>query len=273
MPKAARTMASAVATDQLSVEHVLALYTRFRDDLRRARERLRLVYRTRCVPWRERSLLHRLAARAVQPFAGPVGRQPRMLAQSDDEVCEILYLLVREQCPETVVEISPFHGWSTCWLLTALRDNGRGRLQSFDLIDASRRNVPADLAARWELVVGDVRGNVQRLPPAIDFLLMDSDHSAAFAHWYLDHVVARVRDQGVVAVDDVFHRADPGAFDGEGRVVVDWLASRELPFFTCAKAKNPSVLNALHGHKVALGLAERIHRSDANTTIFFRQRR
>jgi predicted O-methyltransferase YrrM len=265
-------MTSALATERLTVEHVLELYTRFREDLRRARERLRLIYRTRCVPWRERSLLHKVVARLLQPIAGPVGLHPRMLAQTDDEACEILYLLLREERPETVVEISPFHGWSTCWLLTALRDNGRGRLVSFDLLDASRRNVPPDLAARWELVVGDVTRNEHRLPPAIDFLLMDSDHSADFANWYIANVLPRVRDRGVVAVDDVFHHADPGAFDGEGRVVVDWLAGRGIPHFTCAKAKNPSALNALHGHKVGLGLAERTHRSDANSTIFFRQR-
>ncbi len=93
--------------------------------------------------------MHKVAARAVQPFAGAVGLEPRMLAQTDDEDCEILYLLLRAERPEHVVEISPFHGWSTSWILAALRDNGRGRLVSY-----ARHNVPADLAAgRWQLVL------------------------------------------------------------------------------------------------------------------------
>jgi predicted O-methyltransferase YrrM len=262
-----------IAAERVTVAHVLRLYERYGDDLRRVRERLRSLYRSRCVPWRDRSLLHKVLARLAQPVVGPRGLQPRMLAQSDDETCEILYLLLREERPQTVVEISPFHGWSTCWLLSALRDNGRGRLLSYDLIDASRANVPADLAAgRWELAVGDVAANGSRLPAAIDFLLMDSDHSADFAHWYIENVFPRVRPGAVIAVDDVFHHADPGAFDGEGRVVVDWLASRDVPYFTCAKAKNPTALNAIFGQKVAMGLAARIHRSDANPALVFRHR-
>ncbi len=253
---------------------ILDLHRRFAADLRPVRSRLRQLYRARCVPWRNRSLLHKLAARAVQPFLGPVGLQPRMLAQSDDEWCEILYLMLRAEQPERVLEISPFHGWSTCWILSALRDNGRGTLVSHDLIDASRQNVPADLAeGRWQLALGDARQQVAADGAPVDFLLMDSDHSAEFARWYLATVLPRVRDGAIVCVDDVFHHADPALFDGEGPVVLDWLQRRGIPYFTCAKARYPTALNALHGQKVALQIADRIHTSDSNPAIVFRNRR
>lgn len=238
------------------------------------RSRMAKLYRSRCVPWRNRSLFHKGLARAVQPFVGALGLQPKMLAQSDDETCEILYLMLRSEQPERVLEISPFHGWSTCWILSALRDNGRGKLVSHDLIDASSRNVPRELAeGRWQLVLGDARKEVVASGDPVDFLLMDSDHSAEFARWYLDTVLPRVRDGALVCVDDVFHHADPAIFDGEGPVVLDWLQRRGIPYFTCAKAKNPSALNALHGHKVSQRLSERIHTSNANPAIFFRNRR
>ncbi|MBX3462941.1 MAG: class I SAM-dependent methyltransferase [Planctomycetes bacterium] len=259
---------------EVGIQGILELYRRFADDLRSTKARLRKLYRSRCIPWRNRSLLHKLAARAVQPFAGAVGLQPRMLAQSDDETCEILYLLLRAEQPERVLEISPFHGWSTCWILSALRDNGRGKLVSHDLIDAASKNVPPELAdGRWQLVLGDARKEVAASGEPVDFLLMDSDHSAEFAHWYLDHVLPRVREGAVVCVDDVFHQADPAAFDGEGPVVLDWLQRRGIAYFTCSKAKNPSALNALYGQKVSLGLAERIHTSDKNPAILFRNRK
>ncbi len=252
---------------------ILELYREHGESLRVVRTQMRRLYRTRCVPWRNRSPLHKVAARMVQPFAGPVGLEPRMLAQSDDEHCELLYLMLRAERPTRVVEISPFHGWSTSWILSALRDNGHGRLVSYDLIDASRRNVPAELAAgRWELVLGDARQQVRRDGEPIDFLLMDSDHSAEFAEWYLANVMPRVRPGAIVCVDDVFHHADPAKFDGEGPVVLDWLQERGVPWFTCAKAKNPSALNALRGHRVSLRISDRIHTSDANPAIFFRHR-
>jgi predicted O-methyltransferase YrrM len=252
---------------------ILDLYRQHADALRNVRAEMRRLYRASCVPWRNRSLVHKAAARALQPFAGPIGLEPRMLAQTDDEQCEILYLLLRAERPGHVVEISPFHGWSTSWILSALRDNGHGRLVSHDLIDASRHNVPADLAeGRWQLVLGDARQQVAKDGEPIDFLLMDSDHSAEFAQWYLATVLPRVRDGAIVCVDDVFHHADPAKFDGEGPVVLDWLQQRGIPWFTCAKARNPSALNALRGQKVSMRLSDRIHTSDANPAIFFRHR-
>lgn len=262
------------SSPDIATNTILELYRQHAADLRAARERMRRLYRSRCIPWRNRSLAHKLAARAVQPFFGAVGLEPRMIAQSDDETCEILYLLLRAERPERVVEISPFHGWSTNWILSALRDNGRGSLVSYDLIDASRPNVAKELAeGRWQLVLGDAKQQVARDGDPIDFLLMDSDHSAEFAHWYLDTVLPRVRDGAVVCIDDVFHHADAAKFDGEGPVVLDWLQRRAIPYFSCAKAKNPSVLNALRGQKVALRLSERIHPSETNPAILFRNRR
>lgn len=255
----------------LDTEYVLALYKEHREDLGRVREEMRQLHRARCVPWRYRSLAHKVFARIVQPVMGPVGLNAPMLAQGDDETCEVLYLLLRDSRPEQVVEISPFHGWSTCWILSALRDNGKGSLKSYDLLDASSQNVPASLSAgRWELVVGDVTKRAEQLPEKIDFLLMDSDHSAEFAQWYIDNVFPRVPSGNPTCVDDVFHTADPASFDGEGQVVIDWLQSKKTDWFTCSRPKNPSALNAINGHKASLGFGERIRTNDVNPAIFFR---
>ncbi len=73
-----------------------------------------------------------------------------MKAQLDDIEAEITYLLLRHARPETVIEIGTFHGWSTTWILRALRDNDRGQLHSFDLLDEVRRHVPAgSVVLRW----------------------------------------------------------------------------------------------------------------------------
>ena len=251
------------------LQRTLDLYETWWSDLRTARRGMQRLHKQRCVAWSERSLAHRVAASALEPVMAGIRRAAPMLAQLDDEVCELLYMLIRSRRPEVVIEISPFHGWSTSWILTALQHNGTGTLRSYDLLDSASRNVPAELRGRWELVIGDVRKNAARIPTEIDFLLMDSDHSAEFAHWYLDEVVPRVRPGAPVCVDDVFHSADPGSFDGEGPVLMDWLLRHDVPWFTCAKAKNSTALNAIHGKKTSLGLVPRIHRGDANTAVFF----
>jgi predicted O-methyltransferase YrrM len=253
----------------ITLDQVIGLYRQHGEPLARVRERMRRLHRRQFEPWAERSVLHKVAARVATPFGIGPRLHRRRLAQLDDEVCEIVYLLLRSRRPQTVVEISPCHGWSTSWILSALRDNGQGFLHSFDVLDTSRLSVPADLQhGRWQLVVGDVQQRIDAIPAAIDFLFMDSDHSAAFAQWYLQHVLPRVRRGGVVCVDDVFHTGNPASFDGEGRVIVDWLAARGIDYFTCASQKNPSSLNSIKAQKASMGL-RRIRPGDGNTTIMF----
>jgi len=52
-----------------------------------------------------------------------------------DRESEILYLLVREAKPETVVEISPCHGYSTNYILAALTHNQKGALHSYEIVE------------------------------------------------------------------------------------------------------------------------------------------
>src|SRR6201991_302786 len=86
-----------------------------------------------------------------------------MTPQLDDLEAEITYLLLRAIKPAGVVELGTFHGWSTTWILSALRDNGFGHLHSFDLIDNVVRNVPAELVAdRWTFVMGDIKQMVEQ---------------------------------------------------------------------------------------------------------------
>ena len=65
---------------------------------------------------------------------------PAMKAQLDDIEAEITYLLLRHARPETVVEIGTFHGWSTTWILRALRDK---RPRAAALVRFPRRGAQA----------------------------------------------------------------------------------------------------------------------------------
>lgn len=122
----------------LDVDHVVSLYRTYAHDLDRVREK-------------QRELL-----------APPTS----MKAQLDDIEAEITYLVLREARPETVVEIGTFHGWSTTWILQALRDNGSGHLYSYDIVDHVVRNVPERLSAGcWTFTQGDARENLRSRTP------------------------------------------------------------------------------------------------------------
>jgi predicted O-methyltransferase YrrM len=193
-----------------------------------------------------------------------------MRAQLDDLEAELTYLRLRENRPKSVVELGALDGWSTTWILKALRDNGSGHLHSFDLIDKARRNVPSSLAGgRWTFVPGDVRDTTHAFPAEIDYLFVDAAHTARFARWYLAEVFPRLRPGTPVSVHDVFHHSHPLP-GSEGAVVLKWLAGKGITPFTVARPAAPDDYERIMQARARLGLTEPIHPSRTNPMIFFR---
>jgi predicted O-methyltransferase YrrM len=204
--------------------------------------------------------------RAQRAFAEAMGS--RMTPQLDDLEAEITYLLLRTTRPATVMELGTFHGWSTSWILSALRDNGAGRLHSFDRIDNVVRNVPEELAdERWTFVQGDIAQTLDQVPADTGYLFVDAAHNSRFARWYLEHLFPRVPSGIPVSVHDVYHfRATLPLH--EGKVVVRWLDERGVPFFTPSRAKSRATYDELTALRKELGLAP-VRGPGDNPMIFF----
>jgi hypothetical protein len=193
-----------------------------------------------------------------------------MTPQLDDLEAEITYLLLRAARPAAVVEIGTLHGWSTSWILSALRDTGAGHLFSFDIVDNALRNVPHDLAeGRWTFVRGDIRQNLDQIPADTGYLFVDAAHSARFARWYLAELFPRVPGGVPTSVHDVFHFRFPLPFH-EGKVVLGWLAERGAPHFTPSRARARAVYDELTALREELGLAP-VRGAGDNPMIFFRK--
>jgi predicted O-methyltransferase YrrM len=208
----------------------------------------------------------RLAREAQRELLATTDLRPKL----DDIEAELTYLLVRELKPASVVEIGTFHGWSTTWLLRALRDNGTGHLYSYDLVDHAVRSVPAELSAgRWTFRAGDVRKSLSTLPNPVDYLFLDAAHSAPFARWYTDVLLPGLPEATPVSVHDVYHRSRPLPFS-EGRVLLGWLAGRGTPHFTAAPASARAGYDRLVAVKRELGLTAPVHgASRHNPMVFF----
>ncbi|KAA6214839.1 class I SAM-dependent methyltransferase [Streptomyces albofaciens JCM 4342] len=228
--------------DAITTDHIRTLYQKYEKDLRAVRDAQRQFLRDR-------------------------GKS--MKAQLDDYEAEITYLLLRDLRPDVVVEIGTFYGWSTMWILSALRDNEAGHLHSFDIVDNVVRNVPAELSeGRWTFTKGDVREHLGKVPADVDYLFIDADHGARFAHWYIDNLFPAVPPHTPTSVHDVFHGRRPKPFS-EGSVIVKWLAENDIDFFTASTAKAPEVVRELAEFKAGLGLDEPVRDSDHNPMIFF----
>lgn len=265
-------------------ELILHLYRKYRDDLRIARKTQKRFYTRKGHGKVEKYLLKRAERGKYRIYSAldiarrrlglyDTGR-PRMVPQFDDIEAEITYLLIREFEPANIVEISPCGGWSTSWILRAIRDNGLGRLYSFDLVDHSTKILPRELSeSRWVFIHGDVREKLHYLPPTIDYLFLDSDHSAEFARWHIRELFPRLNDGVPVSVHDVFHTAEPSGCEGEDAVVVEWLERMGIQYFTASPAVNRAGNGRIVATKKELGLGGMIHYSESNPAIFFSYRR
>ena len=188
----------------------------------------------------------------------------------DDIEAELTYLLIRESKPNTIVEIGALGGWSTSWILSGLRDNRHGKLYSFDKADDSTKTLPPGLTEnRWVFVLGDILKDEDSIPRNIDYLLVDANHTADFARWYLEKIFPKVSHDSFISVHDMFHASEPKAPFGEGVVISAYLSLNNIPYLTSAPAKNKWVYDQIMKIKKELDIQENITESRINPAVFF----
>jgi caffeoyl-CoA O-methyltransferase len=117
-----------------------------------------------------------------------------------------LQLLVELCGATTVVEVGTFTGMSALWLARGLSDGGR--LHCFELVDtylgtAMEAWTEAGVADRIEMHFGPAADGLAALPdrPHVDLAFVDADKEGYAT--YVDLLLPRMRDGGVIAVDNV----------------------------------------------------------------------
>ncbi len=238
----------------ISTDRVLKLYERYADDLKEVR-RQQYWFKQR----HDNPLVRRLCKWGL--------RRSMLFPALDDVEAEITYMLIRDRRPNVILEMSPNGGWSTSWILSAVRDNANGgQLWSYDVHRASTRLVPRNLTrGRWHFMQGDARTTISDAPD-FDYLFIDSDHSEAFAAWYVGHVFPRLRPGTIVSVHDVFHSPEPSE---EGQVVIRWLTTKGLTFWTPSMYVGGDSAERITGVKRRLGVDYVIQPRDGHNPMLF----
>ena len=143
-------------------------------------------------------------------------------------------MLIREQKPNLVYEISPAAGYSSNYLLSALTKNNSGELHSFELLQKiygrnTEELIRSNIAKKFnhdqhKIFLGDVtEREFEHFP---DFLLIDSCHEKFFAEWYLENLVSSV--SGYVLIQDICF-ADRLEKTSEAEHVWNWLKENNIP--------------------------------------------
>ena len=137
--------------------------------------------------WKNRQLRHQIRMMAIR-----LGLVTRGMNTGMGESAWLLHGLVRSLKPETCVEIGSAHGWSTCHIGLALRENFKGRLYAVDphlptawndvgAVDSLPilvRNLRRFGLEKCVSIIRSTSAEAARdWSRTIDFLLIDGDHS------------------------------------------------------------------------------------------------
>jgi predicted O-methyltransferase YrrM len=129
----------------------------------------------------------------------------------------LLYLLVRAQRPESVLETGVGPGYSTAWILAALDANGSGELTSLGPGPTAGRSagvhevamgqfVPPSLRARWTLALGNSEARLREIlasAGSVDLFFYDNGPVAARARFELHAAWERLSARGVLLAHHV----------------------------------------------------------------------
>lgn len=127
------------------------------------------------------------------------------------EESKILYMMMREILPQTILEMSPHRGWTTIHIELALLGH-KHKMYSFEIkpeLCVFLKGVLKEykLDNNVEVIEGDVMetfdGVVNKLKDPIDFMLIDHGHYTELNDWYLKTVFDYLKPGGYALIHDL----------------------------------------------------------------------
>jgi caffeoyl-CoA O-methyltransferase len=118
----------------------------------------------------------------------------------------LLAMLVHAVRPRTVLELGTFTGYSALAMAPALPAGARIVSCEMDPVYAeiARRHIAASpWADRIEILLGDALGTIAGLEGPFEFVFVDADKTRYSD--YLDAVLPKLGDSGLIAVDNTLH--------------------------------------------------------------------
>jgi len=151
----------------------------------------------------------------------------------------VLYCLVRHIKPKHIIEVGMSSGYSTTFSLLAIKKNGVGFLDTFEinhkLFEIVKRNF-----ADWDLLdlvhihIGDAKETYKNLASReAEILFLDAVHKKNFARWFIE--IFNIKEDSLLQVHDVLPMNAKVKIDGKARS--HHLSSSEEQYFRKLTAK------------------------------------
>ncbi|KAI0565403.1 S-adenosyl-L-methionine-dependent methyltransferase [Gracilaria domingensis] len=232
---------------------------------------------------------------AVHQLADIYCQKPDIQCLSDDIEVEVTYMRIRETKPKVIWEISPSHGYSTLWIMEALKGNkNNGELYSFDIQSLVEDFAPEEWKENgWNFVLGDFKEKFSTfvdLYPTPDYLFLDSLHTEEFGRFYISELfpmLLKHKKKIFASLHDVYNptfwtdgprsqlRKEANLPEWlpneEGQVVLDWIVYHPKctnGIFTVAPSHDQDLFQNVSKLR-ALSMPTSNPNSSPNPTVYF----
>jgi len=179
---------------------------------------------------------------------------------------QALYCLVRYVRPKRIVEISTSSGYSTLFMAMAIKENGFGSIDTFELdrraaMAAEENFKRYDVSEYIDLHIGDARKTSKCLSvedkKEVDIMFLDSLHTESFARWFIENFVLLAKRNALFHMHDIlplhatvrcwdgppWEDAPPYLHNRRGIIwkIMRMIRSRPDDQYVVPKVRNPSV--------------------------------
>lgn len=132
----------------------------------------------------------------------------------------MMYSLIRDRKPKTVLEIGSWEGGSTGVIMAALLKNDQpftfvcSELED-DLRKKTERNV-LEHTGQAPIMIGDITKNLDQVPESLDFLFVDTNHDLDTTKWIVENIWPRVANGGMYCMHDWPVKEEDGIIKTKG---------------------------------------------------------
>lgn len=124
----------------------------------------------------------------------------------DPDSSAVMYSLIREYKPKSILGIGTWQGGSTCVMMNAVMKNKTPySYVASELMDDLReltRLHCMEVNGNAPTMIGDITKNLDAVPKEIDFLYHDTNHDFETTKWVLDNILPRVKKGGWIVFHD-----------------------------------------------------------------------
>lgn len=143
-------------------------------------------------------------------------RQAGGSPQSDDIEIAVSYFRIRSARPQVVWECAPANGYSSLYILHAIRDTGHGHLYSFgqeptEEVTRMMRECCPDVMHLWTYVQGDVErffnffDVITKMGVAApNYVYLDALHERWFGQMYAEKLLRKLQNHTFVSIHDAY---------------------------------------------------------------------